>query len=81
MDPVNLLVQGLQNRSSVYRCQRWRLEGRSGAQWLGKAASFLLPVIAVLSVAIGFFASSTYDSGSTAYLRQCAAAPLRVAPL
>jgi len=41
-------------------------------QWLGKGASFLLPVIALLSIAIGFFASATYDSGSTAYLRQCA---------
>ena len=41
-------------------------------QWIGNSAGYLLPAIAVLALAVGFFASSTYDSGSTVYLRQYA---------
>ena len=39
-------------------------------QWLGKAAYFILPALAVAALGVGFFASSTYDNGSTVFLRQ-----------
>lgn len=39
-------------------------------EWVGQSAVYLIPAIAVLGLAVGFFASSTYDNGSTVYLRQ-----------
>lgn len=35
---------------------------------LGQIAAYLIPLIAVAAVAVGLFASSTYDEGATVFL-------------